>query len=97
MNKLDFANELAETTNIPRSKALRIINAMLDILSKKLNEKEKIQFIGFGTLEVRLSPERMARNPRTREPVLIPKRYKAVLRPSEHLLDKLNESHTKIE
>ena len=95
MNKLDFANELAETTNIPRSKALGIINAMLDILSKKLNEKEKIQFIGFGTLEVRLSSERMARNPRTKEPVLIPERYKAVFRPGEHLLDKLNGSYKK--
>ena len=75
---------------MPKAKALGVTNAMVDILVKKLNEKEKIQFIGFGTLEVKHSPERMARNPRTKEPVLIPERYKAVFRPSENLLDKLN-------
>ena len=75
---------------MPKAKALGVTNAMVDILVKKLNEKEKIQFIGFGTLEVKHSPERMTRNPRTKEPVLIPERYKAVFRPSENLLDKLN-------
>ncbi len=75
---------------MPKTKALGVTNAMVDILVKKLNEKEKIQFIGFGTLEVKHSPERMARNPRTKETVLIPERYKAVFRPSENLLDKLN-------
>ena len=75
---------------MPKAKALGVTNAMVDILVKKLNEKEKIQFIGFGTLEIKHSPERMARNPRTKEPVLIPERYKAVFRPSENLLDKLN-------
>ncbi len=90
MNKIDFVSELARMTNMPKAKALGVTNAMVDILVKKLNEKEKIQFIGFGTLEVKHSPERMARNPRTKEPVLIPERYKAVFRPSENLLDKLN-------
>jgi len=90
MNKIDFVSELARMTNMPKAKALGVTNAMVDILVKKLNEKEKIQFIGFGTLEIKHSPERMARNPRTKEPVLIPERYKAVFRPSENLLDKLN-------
>lgn len=90
MNKLDFASELAQMTNMPKEKALGVTNAMVEILSKKLNEKEKIQFIGFGTLEIRHSPERLARNPRTKEPILIPERYKVVFKSSEHLLDKLN-------
>ena len=95
MNKKDFATELAEMIKMPRAKALKITDAMLDILSRRLSEKEKIQFAGFGSFEVRLSPERMARNPRTKEPVLIPERYKAVFKPSLQLLDDLNKDNAK--
>ena len=45
MNKIDFVSELARMTNMPKAKALGVTNAMVDILVKKLNEKEKIQFI----------------------------------------------------
>jgi len=92
LNKIEFVTELAKMTNLPKAKALGVTNAIIDILSEKLNEKEKIQFVGFGTLEVKHSPERLARNPRTLEPVMIPERYKAVFKPSEGLLDKLNKS-----
>lgn len=74
MNKMDFVSELSEMISLPRTETLRITNAMLDILSKTLNEQEKIQFVGFGTLEVRLSPEQMARNLRTKKPIHIPER-----------------------
>ena len=97
MNKMDYINQLAKKTNLPRTTALRITNAMLDIFQKELNEKERIQFIGFGSFEDRTAPERMARNPRTKEPVLIPARYKVVFRPSEKLLNKLNGSNLFIE
>lgn len=55
-----------------------------------MNQKEKVQFIGFGAFEARLTPERMARNPRTKETAVIPARYKAVFKPSSKLLYKLN-------
>lgn len=94
MNKMDFAVELAKMTNLPKEKAIGATNAMLAILSRRLNDKEKIQFIGFGTLYVRYSPERTARNPRTNEPVIIPERYKAVFKPSDNLLNELNGRET---
>lgn len=90
MNKSDFAKELAELTNLPKGKALEVTNAMLGILSDTLNEGEAIQFIGFGTFEVRHTPERMARNPRTKEPAIVPVRYRAVFKPGAHLMDGMN-------
>ena len=90
VNKSDFAKELAALANIPRARALEITDTMLGILSDTLNKGEAIQFIGFGTFDVRHTPERMARNPKTLEPVLIPERYKAVFKPSPHLMDSMN-------
>lgn len=97
MNKTDFADELAKKMGIPHSRALKITNAMIDILVRTLNTKEKIQFISFGTFEVRQTPERMARNPKTKEAVMIPRRYKAVFRQSPRLLDTINVADTEVE
>ena len=90
MNKNGFAIELARMTNMPKAAALRMTNAMLDILSKTLHEKETIRLSGFGTIEVRRAPERMARNPRTNEPAVVPERYKPVFRPSKQMLGRMN-------
>ena len=90
MNKSVFAKELAALTNLPKAKALEVTNAMLGILSDALNEGEAVSFVGFGTFEVRHTPERMARNPRTNEPAIIPARYRAVFKPSPHLMDRMN-------
>lgn len=93
MNKSDFANKLASRTDIHKSKAMKITNAMLEIFSEQLNKKDKVLFTGFGIFETRFTPERMAKNPRTGETVVIPARYKAVFKPSSKLLDKLNGSN----
>ena len=90
MNKKDFASKLAYQAAISKPKAMEITNAMVSIIKESLNQRENIQFKGFGSFEIKLTHERMARNPRTMEDVLIPERYKAVFRPSSCLLEVLN-------
>ncbi len=90
MNKADFISELSEILNIPCCRAKKYTEAMIEVLSRSLCRKEPIQFFGFGTLEVRMSPERVARNPQTKEPVVIPERYRTVFRSSPKLLEKIN-------
>ena len=90
MNKTDFARKLADVTGIPTSKAIETINAMLCILSNTMKEKETIQFIGFGTFEVKITPERKARNPRTMDEIIIPQRHRVIFRPSKTLLSDVN-------
>ncbi len=90
MNKTDFAEELSKRTEIPRSKALEITNAVLDILTEAMEQKEKVQFIGFGSFETKLTPQRAARNPQTGEEALIPAGYKPVFKASKVLRSKVN-------
>ncbi len=91
MNKTDFAGELAKRTNIPRNKAIEITNAAIDILTEGIVKKEKIQFIGFGSFETKYTSQRMARNPKTKEPRMIPAGYKPVFKASKTLRCKVNE------
>lgn len=92
MNKNEFVNELAEITGMSIPAALKTTNAMLEIVSRKIYEKEKIQFSGFGKFEVRRSPERKGRNLYSGEPLLIPERHKVFFKPSKQLLDNLNDN-----
>lgn len=90
MNKTDFANKLSKRVQIPRSQAIVGINAAIDILTEAMVEKEKVQFIGFGSLEPKYSPQRLARNPRTKETVVIPAGNKPTFKSSELLRRKVN-------
>lgn len=95
MKKQDFAIELAEITGMSIPAALKTTNAMLEILFRKLNEKEKIQFFGFGKFEVQRVPERMGRNIYSGEPFLIPEHHKVFFKPSKHLRDSINGNKLK--
>lgn len=91
MNRAEFVKELASVLNIPCCTAKRYTIAMLEVLSKRLEEKESVQFKCFGTFQVKITPERMARNPKTKETVVIPERSRVVFRSSPMLLDRLNK------
>ena len=90
MNKTDFANELSERTSIPKSKAIEITNAALNILTEAMTKREKIQFIGFGSFEMKYSTQRIARNPQTGDEAIIPAGYKPIFQPSKVLRRKTN-------
>lgn len=49
-----------------------IIAATLDAIGEALALGERVQLVGFGSFEVRERAERVGRNPRTREEILIP-------------------------
>lgn len=90
MNKHDFTAELAQRTGMPKAKAAEVTNAALDILTEAIANKETVQFIGFGSFESRYTPQRLARNPRTKEEVTIPAGYKPVFKASKTLRAKAN-------
>ncbi len=49
-----------------------IIGATLSAIGDALASGERVQLVGFGSFEVRERAERVGRNPRTREEILIP-------------------------
>ena len=48
-----------------------MVELLIDILKEHLAEGETVKIAGFGTFTVRKKGERIGRNPRTREEVLI--------------------------
>ena len=57
----------------------------LDAIKDALKEQENIEVRGFGTFKIRKRKTRMARNPRTGDPVEVAARPVPVFKPSKEL------------
>ena len=76
MNKTELTDKLADSTDLSKADAGRVIDALFDssdgIIARTLKGGEKVQITGFGTFETRHRGARMGRNPRTGERIQIP-------------------------
>ena len=71
MQKIEFIAEVAERTGISKKEARRVVDAMLDVVSERLQAGETVVLTGFGTFEVRERQARQGVNPKTRERMTI--------------------------
>jgi DNA-binding protein HU-beta len=72
MTKNELARELAEELEMPRRQMVEIIDALLDKFTDVLKSGDKVQLTPFGQFKVRDRAARIARNPKTGEPVKVP-------------------------
>ncbi len=61
------------------------VDAFLDAVKDALRDQKNIEIRGFGTFKIRRRKTRMARNPRTGEPVEVAARPVPVFKPSKEL------------
>jgi integration host factor subunit beta len=62
-----------------------VVDAFLNAVKEALAEHKNIEIRGFGTFKVRERKSRLARNPRTGDPVDVPPRAVPVFKPSKEL------------
>ena len=67
MNKKELIREVADQTGFMKKDVEAVTEALLGIISESLSNNEKVQFVGFGTFEVRSRAPRNCKNPRTGE------------------------------
>jgi integration host factor subunit beta len=61
------------------------VDSFLDAIKAALSEQHNIEIRGFGTFKIRQRKTRMARNPRTGDPVEVAARPVPVFKPSKEL------------
>ena len=91
MTKADLVEEIATTTGVSRNHTAVIIDGMLDAVCRALSEGKHLEIRGFGTFKVRKRRSRMARNPRTGDPVEVPARAVPIFKPSKDLRVQVSE------
>lgn len=87
MTKAELVEQVAEAIGpgITRKECALVVDGFLNAVKQALARGNGIEIRGFGTFKVRYRKARVARNPRTGEPVDVPARVSPVFKPSKHL------------
>jgi len=72
LNKQDLIVAVAEATELPRSKASEVVDAVFGAIEKSLKKKQDVRLVGFGTFTLSKRKAGVGRNPRTGEEIKIP-------------------------
>ena len=87
MNKAELIEALADKTGLQKQEAKKVLDAYIEIVTERMSENEEIVLVGFGTLIPRPQTQRLARNPKTGTPVMIPARTTVKFKPGKFLLE----------
>jgi len=72
MNKTELIAAVAEKTGMSKKDSEKAVNAAFESITAALVAGDKVQLVGFGAFEVKDRAERVCRNPRTKEEVVVP-------------------------
>ena len=87
MTKADLVEQVAEAIGpgVTKKDCALVVDGFLNAVKLALVSGDNIEIRGFGTFKVRKRKTRVARNPRTGDPVDVPPRSVPVFKPSKHL------------
>lgn len=91
MTKKEFAKVLFEAGAFPsKAEAERKVELFLSTIEDALVAGEELNFIGWGKFELVERAERVGRNPKTGEEILIEAKKTIRFKPGKTLIDKIN-------
>ncbi len=90
MNKAELVKAMADETGLSQKDAEKALNSFVNQVSSALEQKDKVQLIGFGTFETRERSERTGRNPQTNEEITIPASTVPAFKAGKALKDRVN-------
>lgn len=65
MIKSELIDKLAETENVSKTVAKRIVNTIFDTITQALKDGNRVELREFGVISVRTRKARTGRNPKT--------------------------------
>jgi nucleoid DNA-binding protein len=75
MNKNELAAQMAKDGITPKTTALKVLDAMIEVVSRELKKADgKITLVGFGTFKTIVKKAKTGRNPKTGATIHIPKK-----------------------
>ena len=71
MNKTDLIDAVASEADVSKAEAARVVDAVIDSITRALKKGDTVTLVGFGTFQVRERAARSGRNPKTGETIKI--------------------------
>tara|TARA_B100001559_G_scaffold174752_1_gene146297 strand:+ start:37 stop:315 length:279 start_codon:yes stop_codon:yes gene_type:complete len=92
MNKSDLVNSISnKSDSFTDDDIEKSVNSILELISKSLSKKQRVEIRNFGTFSVRSREERLSRNPKTGTSVLVEAKNHPYFRASKNLKQSLNK------
>ena len=89
MSKVELVTKMAEKSNLTKKEAALALDAFIESVEEALENREKVQLVGFGTFETRERAAREGRNPRTKETITIPASTVPVFKAGKEFKDRV--------
>jgi len=93
ITKSDIVDKIAERTGLTKLETKAVVDGFLLSIVDALAEGKRIELRGFGVFSVKSRKPRMARNPRTGDPVPLEERYVPTFRVSSEFQDRVHQRH----
>jgi integration host factor subunit beta len=92
MNKSDLVNKISnKSDSFTEDDIDKSVNSILELISKSLSKKQRVEIRNFGTFSIRSREERLSRNPKTGTSVLVEAKNHPYFRTSKNLKQSLNK------
>lgn len=85
MTKKEIVREVSAKYGIDQGLAKQVVQYVLDSIVRSLEEEGRIELRNFGVFEVKRRAARVARNPRTNEPLRVPPKTIVSFQPGKRL------------
>ena len=92
LTKEEIVNSLYDRFDFSKKRAGELVESLLEIIKKTLEDDEDVLISGFGKFCVKDKSERRGRNPQTGEDLTLGSRKVIIFRCSGVLRDKINGS-----
>lgn len=94
MTKADIVDIVSNSTGITKVETEAVVNGFLDTVIDAMKSGETIELRGFGSFKVVKRAQRVARNPKTNEEVIVPEQHVPVLKVSKEFKKEVNDAHS---
>ena len=90
MNKAELIEAIAASADVPKSTAIRVLDAFTESVTNTLQKGDSVTLVGFGTFLQRHRGARTGKNPQTGEPVKIKASNTVAFKQGKSLKDSVN-------
>ncbi len=94
VTRADLTEAVYQEVGLSRNESAQLVESVLEEISSTLAQGESVKVSLFGTFSVRDKAERIGRNPKTGEVVMISPRRVLMFRASHVLKDRINRALT---
>tara|TARA_R110002096_G_scaffold78670_1_gene185055 strand:+ start:15451 stop:15744 length:294 start_codon:yes stop_codon:yes gene_type:complete len=90
MTKADMVDIISASVGLTKVETEAVVNGFLETVIDAMKRGDSIELRGFGSFKVVKRAQRVARNPKTNEEVIVPEQFVPVLKMSKEFKEAVN-------